>query len=130
MAGPDQIVPPLPTSKADGVAAGRMEKSSKVSRRPQFAGDVLEIRELVGSLCGGVVGRRCKMRHQALETRMRRLTQYRDDFSGARAGAEAAHAGIDFQVVTERLAGGFRQPVDVTDLRERVDYRRKVIIDQ
>ena len=48
------------------------------------------------------------------------------DLRGAGARAQAAHAGIDLEVVADGLAGRGGETVHVADLREGMDGRREV----
>ena len=56
--------------------------------------------------------------------------QRRQDLRRAGARAQAAHAGIDLEVVANGLAGGGGETVHVADLRQGVDDRSEIEFDQ
>ena len=66
------------------------------------------------------------MGHQAFQAGVMRVAECGQDFRRAGARAQAAHAGIDLQVVADGLAGGGGETVHVADLRQGVDGRREI----
>jgi hypothetical protein len=85
---------------------------------------------LIGGLRAGVVGRRGEVRHQPFQLRVRRRRQSRHDLRRRGARAQAAHPGIDLEVVAHRLSGRRGQPVQIAHLRERMHRRREIVLDQ
>ena len=61
------------------------------------------------------------MRHQAFQVRMRRLCQRLQNLVGRSARAQAAHAGIDLEMVAYALAGRLREAIHLRNLVERMD---------
>jgi hypothetical protein len=76
------------------------------------------------------VCRRGEVRHQPFQLRAPCLANRGQDLGGRGAGAEPSHAGVDLQVIAERLAGAAGQMIDLPDLVERMDSRREIVLDE
>ena len=70
------------------------------------------------------------MRHQPFQLRVRRRRERRHNLRRRRARAQAAHPGIDLEVIAHRLSGRRGEPVEIAHLRERVHGRRQIVLHQ
>ncbi len=128
--GPHHVVPGFPPPIPDGVGAGHVDQIRTHAGALERGQQLVKRGRLPLGLLRGVVRGRREVRHQPFEAGMPGGADGIGDRARTRQRSQPVHAAVDLEVVTERLAGGERQCIQLTDLAEFVHRGGELIFRQ